>query len=58
MAIPDLRGLLLVALVSAWLAGILLDQALLPPSYGLLAGAGGALVLEVGLSRSFFSASY
>ena len=46
-AIPDLRGLLLVVLVSAWLAGILLDQVLLVPFYGLLAGAGGALVLVV-----------
>ncbi len=47
MATPDLRGLLLVALVSAWLAGILLDQVLLLPSFGLLAGAGVALVLLV-----------
>ncbi len=47
MATPDLRGLLLVALVSAWLAGILLDQVLLLPSFGLLAGAGVAVVLLV-----------
>jgi len=47
MAIPDLRGLLLVALVSAWLAGILLEQALLVPSLALLAGAGLSLVLVV-----------
>jgi len=47
MATPDLRGLLLVALVSAWLAGILLDQALLLPSFGLLAGTGIALILVV-----------
>src|SRR6266566_5378236 len=47
MATPDLRGLLLVALVSAWLAGILLDQVLLLPSFGLLAGAGVAVALLV-----------
>jgi hypothetical protein len=47
MATPDLRGLLLVALVSAWLAGILLDQVLLVPSLALLAGAGMSLVLVV-----------
>src|SRR5260370_8147114 len=47
MATPDLRGLLLVALVSAWRAGILLDQALLLSSFVLLASAGVALVLVV-----------
>src|SRR6266699_4423487 len=47
IATPDLRGLLLVALVSAWLAGILLDQVLLLPSFGLLAGAGVAVALLV-----------
>jgi hypothetical protein len=46
-ATPDPRGLLLVALVAAWLAGILLDQVLLVPSHALLAGAGAALVLVV-----------
>ena len=46
-ATPDPRGLLLVALVSAWLAGILLDQVLLAPLLALLAGAGLSLVLVV-----------
>ncbi len=47
MATTNLRGLLLVALVSAWLAGILLEQVLLLSSFVLLASAGVALVLVV-----------
>ena len=48
MATPDLRGLLLVALVSAWLAP---ERRSCPWLYA-------GIVLVVDLSRSFFSASY
>ena len=38
----DLRGLTLVFVASAWLAGILLDSSLLLPSLALLIAAGAA----------------
>src|SRR5436309_3456434 len=41
---PDLRGLTLVFVAAAWLAGILLDSFLLLPSLALLIAAGAALV--------------
>src|SRR5690242_701508 len=40
----DLRGLTLVFVAAAWLAGILLDSFLLFPSLALLIAAGAALV--------------
>jgi competence protein ComEC len=39
---PDLRGLTLIFVASAWLAGILLDSFLLLPSLALLIAAGAA----------------
>lgn len=44
-AAPDLRGLILVVMACAWLAGILLDTWLLLPSLALLIGAGISLML-------------
>lgn len=44
---PDLRGLILVVITCAWLAGILLDSWLLLPLLPLLIGAGAALVFVV-----------
>lgn len=44
-AAPDLRGLILVVMTCAWLAGILLDTWLLLPSLALLIGAGIAFML-------------
>ncbi len=41
---PDLRGLTLVLVAGAWLAGILLDSFLLFPSLALLIAAGAAFV--------------
>ncbi len=47
-ALPDMRGLLLVALVAAWLVGILLESlAALPFWPLLLAGAAGVVALLV-----------
>lgn len=45
----DLRGLLLVAISSAWLAGIFLDSLLPLPALALLIGAVGALVCIIPL---------
>ncbi len=46
-AAPDLRGLILVVMTCAWLAGILLDTWLLLPSLALLIGAGVAFMLVI-----------
>jgi competence protein ComEC len=46
-ALPDLRGLLLVALVGAWLLGILLESLVTLSSWSLLLIAGAAGVLAV-----------
>jgi len=48
---PDLRGLALVVMACAWLAGIVLDSLLLLPSFALLIGAGAAVVLVMLLWR-------
>ena len=42
--LPDLRGLFLVVIAVAWLAGILLESWLLLPSFAILIGAALALV--------------
>jgi competence protein ComEC len=51
-ALPDLRGLLLVALVTAWLAGILLGSLAALPFWPLLILAAGCGVLVV-FARQF-----
>ncbi len=48
---PDLRGLALVIMACAWLAGMVLDSLLLLPSFALLIGAGAAVVLVMLLWR-------
>ena len=48
---PDLRGLALVVMACAWLAGMVLDSLLLLPSFALLIGAGTAVVLVMLLWR-------
>jgi competence protein ComEC len=47
----DLRGLTLVVITCAWLAGILLDSWLLLPSFALLIGATAAILLVLLLWR-------
>src|SRR5690349_6246268 len=51
-ALPDLRGLLLVALVAAWLAGIFLGNLAAFPSWPLLMLAAGCGVLAI-FARQF-----
>lgn len=50
--LPDLRGLILVVITVAWMAGILLESWLLLPSLALLIGAALALVCVVLLWRN------
>ncbi|HEY7347941.1 MAG TPA: ComEC/Rec2 family competence protein [Ktedonobacterales bacterium] len=50
-ALPDLRGLLLVALVAAWLAGILLASLAALPLWPLLVLSGAAGLLAVLMRR-------
>ena len=50
--LPELRGLILVVVAVAWMAGILLESWLLLPSGALLIGATIALVCVIFLWRN------
>jgi hypothetical protein len=50
--LPDLRGLILVVIAVAWMAGILLESLLLLPSLALLIGAALALLWVILLWRN------